>query len=42
MTSFAAVRDPSKDHLLKPQNSALLIIDYQSVQVSLIVSRRGS
>ena len=35
MTSFATVRDPAKDHLLTPQNSVLVIIDYQPVQVSL-------
>src|SRR5271169_4448805 len=39
MTSFATVRDPVKDHLLTPQNSALIIIDYQPVQVSSIASR---
>ena len=32
------VRDPSKDHLLTPQNSALVIIDYQPVQVTSIAS----
>jgi len=39
MTSFATVRDPAKDHLLTPQNAALLIIDYQPVQVSSLASR---
>jgi hypothetical protein len=39
MTSFATVRDPIKDHLLTPQNAALVIIDYQPVQVSSIASR---
>lgn len=39
MTSFATVRDPVKDHLLTPQNSALVIIDYQPVQVSSVASR---
>src|SRR5258706_11647269 len=39
MTSFATVRDPSKDQLLTPQNSALVIIDYQPVQVSSLASR---
>jgi len=39
MTSFAAIRDPAKDNLLTPQNSALVIIDYQPVQVSSIASR---
>jgi nicotinamidase-related amidase len=31
-------RYPSKDHLLTPQNSALIIIDYQPVQVTSIAS----
>ncbi len=38
MTSFAAIRDPRTDHLLTPQNAALVIIDYQPVQVSSIQS----
>src|SRR5512147_2034835 len=32
------VRDPVKDHLLTPKNSALIIIDYQPVQVNSIAS----
>jgi nicotinamidase-related amidase len=32
------IRDPLKDHLLTPQNSAFIIIDYQPVQVSSIRS----
>ncbi|MGB3749793.1 MAG: hydrolase [Rhodanobacter sp.] len=39
MTSYATVRDPVTDHLLTPQNAAVLIIDYQPVQVSSIASR---
>jgi nicotinamidase-related amidase len=31
-------RDPEKDHLLTPQNSALIIIDYQPVQVTSVAS----
>jgi nicotinamidase-related amidase len=31
-------RDPAKDHLLTPENSALIIIDYQPVQVNSIAS----
>jgi len=31
-------RDPVSDHLLTPQNAALLIIDYQPVQVGTITS----
>ena len=37
MTS-EAVRDPVKDDLLTPQNSALIIIDYQPIQVASIAS----
>lgn len=33
-----ALRDPVKDHLLTPQNSAFVIIDYQPVQVNSIAS----
>jgi nicotinamidase-related amidase len=38
MTSSPTVRDPVTDHLLTPQNAALLIIDYQPVQVHSIAS----
>ena len=37
MTSLP-VRDPRTDHLLTPSNSALVIIDYQPIQVSSIAS----
>ncbi|HUZ62359.1 MAG TPA: hydrolase [Acetobacteraceae bacterium] len=37
MTS-EAIRDPASDHLLTPQNSAFIIIDYQPVQVNSIAS----
>jgi len=37
MTS-ETIRDPLKDPLLTPQNSALLIIDYQPVQVTSVAS----
>ncbi|MGJ7917452.1 hydrolase [Massilia sp. LXY-6] len=37
MTS-EAIRDPRQDHLLTPQNAALIIIDYQPVQVNSIAS----
>ncbi|HTH33384.1 MAG TPA: hydrolase [Xanthobacteraceae bacterium] len=37
MTS-KTIRDPLKDHLLTPQNSAFIIIDYQPIQVSSIRS----
>ena len=39
MTSYAPIRDPVADHLVTPQNAALLVIDYQPVQVSSIASR---
>ena len=39
MVSFKAIRDPLADHLLTPQNAALVIIDFQPVQVSSIQSR---
>lgn len=32
------IRDPRKDHLLTPENSAFIIIDYQPIQVSSIRS----
>jgi len=37
MTS-EVIRDPKGDHLLTPQNSAFIIIDYQPIQVSSIRS----
>ena len=39
MTSANQIRDPRTDSLLTPQNAALLIIDYQPIQVSSIASR---
>jgi len=39
MTSPSAPRDPVSDHLLTPQNCAVLIIDYQPIQVSSVASR---
>ena len=38
MTSPLTLRDPLADDLLTPQNAALLIIDFQPVQVSSIVT----
>jgi len=32
------IRDAARHHLLTPKNSALLIIDYQPVQVNSIAS----
>jgi len=37
MTS-EAIRNPATDHLLTPQNAALVVIDYQPVQVNSIAS----
>lgn len=39
MASFKTIRDPLADHLLTPQNAALVIIDFQPVQVASIQSR---
>jgi nicotinamidase-related amidase len=36
--SSLPIRDPKKDHLLTPENAALLIIDYQPTQVNSINS----
>ena len=33
-----AIRNPHTDQLLTPENSALIVIDYQPVQVSSIRS----
>jgi nicotinamidase-related amidase len=33
-----SIRDPLKDHLLTPQNSTFIVIDYQPVQVNSIAS----
>ncbi|MDB5711730.1 MAG: hydrolase [Sphingomonas bacterium] len=38
MTSPLTIRDPRADALLTPQNAALVIIDFQPVQVASIVS----
>ena len=38
MTSSKTIRDPLADHMLTPQNSALVIIDFQPVQVASIAS----
>ena len=32
MASFENLRDPGDDHLLTPQNTAVVIIDFQPVQ----------
>jgi len=38
MTSSRTIRDPFQDHLLTPKNAALLIIDFQPVQVASIMT----
>src|SRR3954467_2778663 len=38
MTSPSRIRDPLEDHLLTPQNCALVLIDYQPIQVMSIAS----
>jgi nicotinamidase-related amidase len=38
MTSPSIIRNPETDHMLTPQNAALVIIDFQPVQVASIVS----
>lgn len=38
MTSFATPRDPARDPLISPQNAALVVIDFQPVQVASIQS----
>lgn len=39
MTSQQPIRDPVRDHMLTPENAALIIIDYQPTQVASSVSR---
>jgi nicotinamidase-related amidase len=36
--SNGSIRDPATDHLLTPQNSALVVIDYQPSQVQTVTS----
>ena len=36
--STSAIRDPIADHLITPQNSALILIDYQPSQVAAVRS----
>jgi nicotinamidase-related amidase len=35
----SAIRDPLADHLLTPQNAALMVIDYQPSQIAAVRSR---
>ena len=36
--SSSAIRDPLADHLLTPQNAALILIDYQPAQFATVRS----
>ncbi len=36
LASRSVIRDPSSDPLITPQNSALLVIDYQPAQVGAV------
>src|SRR5712692_980449 len=38
LASSSVIRDPISDHLITPQNSALVVIDYQPSQVSAVRS----
>lgn len=38
MSSITPIRDPKSDHLLTPENAALVVIDYQPIQMSSIRS----
>jgi len=38
LSSSTVIRDPLSDHLLTPQNSALVVIDYQPSQVAAVRS----
>lgn len=38
MSSYPTIRDPRKDHLLTPENSAVIIIDYQPLQMNSVNS----
>jgi nicotinamidase-related amidase len=38
LTTIPVVRDPVADHLITPQNSALLVIDFQPTQVASVRS----
>ena len=38
MSSITPIRDPKTDHLMTPENTVLIIIDYQALQVNSIES----
>jgi nicotinamidase-related amidase len=39
MSSARTIRDPVLDHLITPQNSAMMIMDFQRPQISSVTSR---
>lgn len=42
MSSYNPIRNPQKDTLLSPENSALIIIDYQPLQINSVTTMRRS
>lgn len=42
MSSIVPIRDPKKDALLTPENSALIVIDYQPLQINSVTTMRRS
>ncbi len=40
LSSSSVVRDPISDHVITPQNSAMVVIDYQPAQVGAVSSWR--
>jgi nicotinamidase-related amidase len=40
MTSPKTIRDPLADHMLTPQNAALVVMDFQPVQVTSVASMK--
>ena len=42
MSSFNPIRDPKQDALLTPQNAALIVIDYQPLQINSVTTMRRS
>jgi len=40
LSSSSVMRDPISDHLITPQKSAMVVIDYQPAQVGAVCSWR--
>jgi hypothetical protein len=40
MSSYNPIRDPKQDALISPENSALIVIDYQPLQINSISSMK--